>query len=235
MYFRSRECAKYDKPSFACSKYIMNRQQCSMHYIREVALKEIVLENLRRIFLNVQVFEQVFVKKQLDCYNAEKQRELQSKQRELDKSKHRVEEIDKLIQRLYEDSVNGKLSDERFNKLSETYESEQKELTEKISALETYLSAETDKTVNLQKFIRKVKSITEPTELTADLVHEFIEKIEVHSPRYLDGKRYQIVDIYYYGVGIINELTPEEMEEGFQEALIDQQERKARLAKRKTA
>lgn len=87
----------------------------------------------------------------------------------------------------------------------------------------------------MQKFIQKVKKVTEPTELTADLIHEFIERIEVHSARYLEGKRYQIVDIYYYGVGIVNELTPEEMEEGFQEAMIDQQERKARLAKRKTA
>lgn len=85
------------------------------------------------------------------------------------------------------------------------------------------------------KVIRKVKSITEPTELTADLVHEFIERIEVHSPRYLDGKRYQIVDIYYYGVGILNELTPEEMEQGFQEDMKEQRERRAKLAKRKTA
>ncbi|MBR1535164.1 MAG: DUF4368 domain-containing protein [Ruminococcus sp.] len=80
-----------------------------------------------------------------------------------------------------------------------------------------------------------MKSITEPTELTADLVHEFIERIEVHSPRYLDGKRYQIVDIYYYGVGILNELTPEEMEQGFQEDMKEQRERRAKLAKRKTA
>jgi hypothetical protein len=91
MYFRSRECAKYDKPSFACSRYIMNRQQCSMHYIREAALKEIVLENLRRVFLNIQFFESEFVKKQIDCYNSEKQRELQSKQHELEK--RRIESL----------------------------------------------------------------------------------------------------------------------------------------------
>ena len=231
MYFRSRECAKYDKPSFACSRYIMNRQQCSMHYIREAALKEIVLENLRRVFLNIQFFESEFVKKQIDCYNAEKQRELQSKQHELEKAKNRITEIDKLIQRLYEDNVNGKLNDERFNTLSDTYENEQKALREKVTELEHYLSTEIDKTVSVQKFVQKVKKIMEPKELTSELVHEFIDKIVVHEARYLDNKRYQIVDIYYSGVGIFKEFSPEEMEEGLQESLREQRERKEKLKK----
>jgi DNA invertase Pin-like site-specific DNA recombinase len=231
MYFRSRECAKYDKPSFACSRYIMNRQQCSMHYIREAALKEIVLENLRRVFLNIQFFESEFVKKQIDCYNSEKQRELQSKQHELEKAKNRITEIDKLIQRLYEDNVSGKLNDERFNKLSDTYEDEQKALRENVTELEHYLSTEIDKTVSVQKFVQKVKKIMEPKELTSELVHEFIDKIVVHEARYLDNKRYQIVDIYYRGVGIFKEFTPEEMEEGLQESLREQRERKEKLKK----
>ena len=202
-----------------------------MHYIREAALKEIVLENLRRVFLNIQFFESEFVKKQIDCYNAEKQRELQSKQRELDKAKNRITEIDKLIQRLYEDNVSGKLNDERFNTLSDTYEDEQKALRENVTELEHYLSTEIDKTVSVQKFVQKVKKIMEPKELTPELVHEFIDKIVVHEARYLDNKRYQIVDIYYNGVGIFKEFTPEEMEEGIQESLREQRERKEKLKK----
>lgn len=54
------------------------------------------------------------------------------------------------------------------------------------------------------------------------LIHEFIDKIVVYAPKYLDGKRYQVVDIYYSGVGILRELSPEEMEEAFQNRLAKQ-------------
>ena len=68
----------------------------------------------------------------------------------------------------------------------------------------------------LERFVAKAKQITDLQELTPELLHEFIEKIVVHERKYLDGKRYQIIDIYFYGVGIIKELTPEEMEAEFQ-------------------
>ena len=89
------------------------------------------------------------------------------------------------------------------------------------------MKTETDKAESLQRFIDKVKRITEIKELTSELVHEFIDKIVVHVPRYLDGKRVQLIDIYYSGVGILRELTPEEMEEAFQKHMA---ERKAKTA-----
>ena len=79
-------------------------------------------------------------------------------------------------------------------------------------------------------FIDKVKQITQPTKLTPELVHEFIEKIVIHERRYLDGKRYQLMDIYYNGVGVIRGLTPEEMEEAFQEHLAKRKINKAKTA-----
>ena len=102
--------------------------------------------------------------------------------------------------------------------------------------MEQFLSEETDKTVNLQQFTQKVKSIINPTELTPELLNEFIDKIVVSSPHYLDGKRYQLVDVYYKGVGIVNEMTPEEAEASFQASLADQRRRKELLAQQqKTA
>lgn len=120
-----------------------------------------------------------------------------------------------------------KNSDERYATLSMSYEEEQRELKTALPDMENYLETETDKTENLQRFIDKVKRITEIKELTAELVHEFIDKIVVHAPRYLDGKRVQLIDIYYNGVGILRELTPEEMEEAFQNHMA---ERKAKTA-----
>ena len=226
MYYQSGKKERHDPPHFMCSSYSKNPDTCTSHYIGERTLTSLVLESMRRVFLNIQAFEKEFVRKQLESYDADKKKELTSKRRELEKSKKRIAEIDKLIQRIYEDNVKGKLSDERFETLSNTYEAEQKELKEKLPEMESYLEAETDKTVNLQKFVQKVKRITEPTELTGELVHEFIDKIVVSDAHYLDGKRYQIIDIYYNGVGIIKPLRPEDLEADFQRHMAEKQQQK---------
>ena len=226
MYYQSGKKERRDPPHFMCSSYSKNPDTCTSHYIGERTLTKLVLESMRRVFLNIQAFEKEFVRKQLESYDSDKKKELTAKRRELEKAKKRIAEIDKLIQRIYEDNVIGKLSDERFATLSNTYETEQKELKEKLPEMESYLEAETEKTVKLQKFVQKVKAITEPTELTGELVHEFIDKIVVSAARYLDGKRYQIIDIYYNGVGIIKTLNPEDMEAGFQRHMAEKQQQK---------
>ena len=92
--------------------------------------------------------------------------------------------------------------------------------------MQAYLETETDKTESLQCFIQKVKQITELKALTMELIHEFVDKIVVYAPRYLDGKRVQLLDIYYSGVGILHELIPEEMEEAFQQHLAQRNKEK---------
>lgn len=83
------------------------------------------------------------------------------------------------------------------------------------------------RTGSLQRFIDKVKCITQLTELTPEVVHEFIEKIVVSKPEYIDGKRHQNLKIYYNGVGIVREPSPEEMEELFQEHMQNRKSRKS--------
>ena len=92
--------------------------------------------------------------------------------------------------------------------------------------MQAFLETETDKAESLQCFIQKVKQITELKALTPELIHEFVDKIVVYAPRYLDGKRVQLLDIYYSGVGILHELPPEEMEEAFQQHLIERNKEK---------
>ena len=82
--------------------------------------------------------------------------------------------------------------------------------------MESYLENQTDQTTSLEAFIKKVKSTMEPTGLTAELLNEFIDKIYVHESRWFKGKRAQIIDIHYNGVGILKEISSEEMEEQFQ-------------------
>lgn len=227
MYYSVTNNYKREQAYFFCSSFRKNSDECSAHYIREKVVMENVLESMRRILLNVQAFEKEFARKQMECYSEDKKRELAEKRRELSKAKKRIAEIDGLIQKLYEDNAIGKISDERYATLSMSYEEEQRELKTALPDMETYLETETDKAESLQRFIDKVKRITEIKELTSELVHEFIDKIVVHAPRYLDGKRVQLIDIYYSGVGILRELTPEEMEEAFQKHMA---ERKAKTA-----
>ena len=217
LYYSATNCYKREQAYFFCSSYRKNSEVCSAHYIRERVVEKAVLESMRRVFQIVQSFEKEFAKKQMESFGEEKRRELSEKRRELAKAKKRIQEIDILVQKIYEDNANGKISDDRFAVLSEGYEREQRELKDAIPEMEKYLETETDKTESLQRFIDKVKQVTQPTELTPELVHEFIEKIVIYAPKYLDGMRIQLIDIYYNGVGVIRELSPKEMEEAFQD------------------
>lgn len=230
LYYSVTNNYKREQAYFFCSAYRKNSEVCSAHYIREKVVTETVLESMRRILLNVQAFEKEFARKQMECYSEDKRKELAQKRRELNKAKKRITEIDSLIQKIYEDNANGKLSDERYATLSMSYEEEQQRLKADIPEMESYLETETDKTESLQKFIDKVKKITELKELTPELIHEFIDRIIVYAPRYLDGKRVQLIDIYYNGVGILRELSPEEMESAFQEHLEERERTKAKTA-----
>ena len=227
LYYSVTNNYKREQAFFFCSAYRKNSDECSAHYIREKVIMETVLESMRRILINVQAFEKKFARKQMECYSEDKKKELAEKRRELNNAKKRIAEIDKLIQKLYEDNVTGKVSDERYATLSLSYEEEQQELKNALPEMQRYLETETDKTESLQKFIDKVKRITQIKELTPELIHEFIDKIVVYAPRYLDGKRVQIIDIYYNGVGILRELTPEEMEEAFQKHIAEHKEKTA--------
>ncbi len=226
LYYSVTNNYKREQAYFFCSSYRKNSEVCSAHYIREKVVEQIVLESMQRILLNVQAFEKEFARKQMDCYTEDKKKQLAAKHRELSRAKKRIAEIDTLIQKIYEDNASGKLSDERYATLSLSYEEEQKTLKAAVPELQSFLETETDKTESLQRFIQKVKQVTELKVLTPELIHEFVDKIVVYAPRYLDGKRVQLLDIYYSGVGILHELTPEEMEEAFQHHLAERNKEK---------
>lgn len=227
MYYSATNNYKHEQANFFCSSFRKDTDTCSMHYIREKVIYDLVLEDMKRVFFFVTAYEKEFAQMQLDNFSVEKQKELSSRKRELEKSKKRIKEIDTLIQKLYEDNALGKLSDERYATMSISLETEQKELKETVPKIENELNSETDKIDNLQTFIGKVKRITQPTKLTPELVHEFIEKIVVSAPTKIDGKRYQQVDIYYNGVGVIKQPTAEEWEYQFQNKYLNTKEKTA--------
>ena len=193
-------------------------------------MEQLVLESMQRVLWYVQSYEKLFAQRQLAEFGEKQKKELTEKRRELDKAKLRVREIDGIIQKLYEDNAAGKISDGRFATMSMSLENEQSELKDRIPSLEDELENAKIRTEGLQQFIDKAKQVTRLEALTPELVHEFIEKIVVSAPKYKDGKRYQSVEIYYNGVGIIREPTPEEMEEYFEEHIKNKPSLKAKTA-----
>ena len=132
----------------------------------------------------------------MEDFGEKKKKELAEKRRELDRAKQRITEIDGIIQKLYEDNATGRISDERFATMSMSLENEQSRLKDSIPEMESCLENAKIQTEGLQRFIDKAKRVTQLTELTPELVHEFIQKIVVSKPEYRDDKRYQGVEIY---------------------------------------
>ncbi len=218
---------KREQAYFFCSGYRKNTDLCSAHYIREKVVAQLVLEGLQRLLWYVQVYEERFAQEQMERFGLQEKRELTAKRRELDKAKQRVSEIDQLIQKSYEDMSKGLLSEERFATLSLSLEAEQKQLKMAIPAMEASLDATTDKAADLQRFIERARQVTRLTELTPEIVHEFIEKIVVSKPDKVDGERHQRVDIQYNTIGLWCAPSPEEMEKLFQEHLAGQHKKTA--------
>lgn len=132
----------------------------------------------------------------------------------------RLKEIDNLIQHIYEDNVSGKITDEMFSNFSTNYTNEQKDLKEKIEILNKSISTTEQKEIAITSFVDKVKKYTEIKEITPEIINELIDKILVHQQTKIDGKKYQQIDIYYSGVGIISVSTNEyDFEREFQNML----------------
>ena len=140
-------------------------------------------------------------------------------QKELDISQSRYDELDNIIQHLYEDKIKGQLTDERFTKLSAGYEAEQKGLEETIKGLSEQISQKTDKTINIDRFMKLVKKHTSFEELTPTLLNTFIEKILVHEVEVdAEGQKRQKIEIVYNFIGSV-ELPKEAYHEEAGEAI----------------
>ena len=118
--------------------------------------------------------------------------------------KRRDEDLDTLFKRIYEDMVSGRLSAERFDKLSTEYEEEQRQVKQAIVELQTLIDNGEQNEVDLQEFLRNIRKYTDPTELTAEILNDLVDKIVIHAPDKSSGHRKQKIEIYYKAVGIIN-------------------------------
>ena len=166
------------------------------------------MQNLQRVMAYVKDDEDEFVRLVMRNKLNARMAEQEQAKRQLEKQERRILELDSIIQRLYEDHVIGKLTAERFVKMSAGYEQEQADLKNSVKELRELVSTMETEEVNIQSFLKIVKKYTEPTELTPLLLHEFVEKIVVHAPDRSSGQRVQQIDVHYNFIGEID-LSPE--------------------------
>ncbi len=189
---------------FNCSNYKGNRGTCtSTHYVRVDFLEQVVLGEIRRLTKFASHYEDDFLKAVMGSSQESVALDRKLKEKELAALQARDEELDGLFERIYEDNVSGKLSDERFAKMSRRYETEQKELSEKIKALRSEMDKLSSKTMTTDMFISTVRKYTRAKKLTPRMLNELIDRIEVHQAKKIDGKWVQKLTIHYNCVGAI--------------------------------
>ncbi len=193
---RSRSLTK-EKEHMKCSTYAKDQNECSAHFIRTCVLKEILLKEINKMLGYVRENKGKFIDKVVEASNETHISEIKIAKKTIAKSEKRIAEIDKLFNRLYEDNVSGKISDERFEMMSASYEAEQKQLKTTVEELTKFIETKEQQTSDISRFIEIVSRYEQLTDITPEQMHELIERIEVHAHDKSSGHRQQKVDIYF--------------------------------------
>lgn len=196
--------ANHDIRYFNCSNYNSPRGSCpSTHYIRVDFLEQVVLGEIRRLTKYASHYENDFVKAVMGRSKQTHAEECQSRRKRLETLISRDTELDKLFERLYEDNVNGKITDERFRRLGANYEQEQAELCERIKEVKADLEKYSQQADTTDTFIAAVRKYTRARKLTPRMLNELVQNIEVHQAERIDGVQVQRLTIHYNCVGTL--------------------------------
>lgn len=188
---------------YTCSQYGQGLKQCSVHYIRYDYLYTYVLSRIQGLSRQAQLDEKELLHRLLKASEQELAANAKRQSAELTRAEKRRTEVDRKFAKLYEDWSDGRITEYNFNMMSQKYQTEQQELTEKIEKLSAELESEKQTTVDAETWISLIKQYANPTELTAELLNTLIEKIVIHEATTVDGMREQNIDIYYRLIGKI--------------------------------
>lgn len=211
LHFCAAKSIKRNQEFWRCSNYKDGRGTCQIHYIRDVVLERIVLEAISSLADFVKCHEPVFLYMLAKKTNAMRQKEHKRLEQAVEQGTKRIAEIDRLIEKVFEQNAIGVLSDERFSKMLQSYEKEQKALTQEVAESRQTLEEAKQKATDLRLLLRTLREMTEINELTPTLVNSLIERIEVHNNDKSSGHCYVKVDIYFTAVGMIDIPTEQEI------------------------
>ena len=197
---------------FVCANYRSNTGSCSAHYIRAVVLEDLVWMHMKAVISYVTRHESYFRAVMEHKLRLSSEEAIRANKKRLAQADKRIVELDRLFIRIYEDNVAGKLSDERFAMMSQSYEDEQAQLKAEIQTLQQNIEVQERQIENLEQFIQRVHKYADLQELTPYALRELVKAIYIEAPDTSSGKRRQGIRISYDLVGFIplNELMKEE-------------------------
>ena len=210
-----------DRDEYNCSTYNLSRQsydkQCSQHYIRTEVVRKLVQETIKAVSDYVITNEEEFINRIYSSSRDKQKESIRSLKRKIAQDTKRVNELNMLMKKLYEDNISGKLSDKRFEFMLSEFENEQDTIEISMENAKAEIEKYESDTVRADKFIELVKRYTDFSELTTPMLNEFVEKILVHEADYSSGERVQEVEIYLNFIGKfelpVKEPTAEEIAE----------------------
>ena len=189
---------------FNCSTYRKKKKNlCTSHQITVKAVETLLLDDLKRTLRFAQSQKEEFLRMLEENSEVKTKQEIKKNLRELSAAEERIKALDKIIQSLYEDKVAGKLSEERYLKLSDTYETEQAELTEKAQTLKAEIEKDKKEKDHILDFLCLVEKYSSVEELTPEIIRSFVDKIIVHEKRKENVHYRQEVEIVYNFIGAV--------------------------------
>lgn len=196
---------EYEKQQdyYVCSTSKIDRTRCSAHYIRAVVLEKLVLKHIQAVTDIILWHEDHFRRIMDNQLRMENDEKIQNAKELLDKKEKRVSELKHLLIKAYEDNASGRISDERYELLSQSYENDLKELESDIIELRQNIQAQEKKAECVETFIKAGKRHVGIEELDAYTLHDLIHAIYIEAPDKSTGKRHQNIHIEYDGVGFI--------------------------------
>lgn len=187
---------------YKCYHYRRAGETCSgLHYLRKEVLEELVLRDLQQLISAIHFDEKQLLEKLKSRFDIQETKKQDSLRKQLSRFKKRSKELDTIIQKLYEKQLLDEISDERFRKLTDSYESEQVELNQQIVKLQEVLISQTESKENVDKFMQTIHRYTNLKTLTTQLVNELIDKIIVHQPTGRGKNRQVTIELHYRFIG----------------------------------
>lgn len=199
---RNAKTGKYT--SFSCWVYKnYGKERCTSHAIGYKTLYNIVLENIRRQAECASVQKEKYLEMLKNQMAEKATQDIKSVKNELKKINKRIAQLEKILNKLYEDRALEKITEERYLSMNTNYENEYNELKERQNVLTQQIEKIEATECNAETFTNLIENYLNITELNARILNELIDKIVVHEKEIINGEKFQMVEIYYKFVGFI--------------------------------
>ncbi|MBR5539412.1 MAG: recombinase family protein [Clostridia bacterium] len=210
LHFCASKSLKPNQEFFRCANYKDGRGTCDIHFIRNVVLEQIVLDAIRELADFVACYENAFTYLVAKKKGENDNQRIKMLQALIESSRKRIADLDRLFSRIYEDNINGKISDERYSRMASEYENEQNRLMAVVEESEKEMAELQKKTVDLRMLLSGLREFTEIRELSPIIVNKLIKRIVIHKNEKKHSHNNVKVEIHFTAVGLFT--VPQEQE-----------------------